>query len=853
MIKKVRNLFVARPLWFIIIALCAMGLGVFFRLIPLWQKGAPYARRLATVVVHAHFKQQVQSYVESAYPGLSARQKDTLTQRNYRRLLRQDPTRIQQMIDEGTQQLLANGLAKNTGYLLEADSYHFYGLTEKIRDTGSLSTAVKAGRYFEPLMLAPEGKWEPFSLHPYLGFYLYKLISFFAPGIAMIEAVKYLVIIIAALCVIPFLVVCAELGLPLVVSFVGAVFLVLAPFFTQRTAYGWYDTDVYSIFFPLVIFALLFSGLRRLSRPITSLLYALLAAFATGLYELFWHGWSFMAILMSVALVAVLIADHLCTQSALRRRVTAFYAVYLCGTFIWISVFVSPMAFVYTFQEGWKMLQSFLGTNVELWPNIFLTVGETQSTSLAKASFLVGGSYFFLSIALGGMLLFLIEALRTKRQYLNQACILACAMAILLYLTLKAVRFAVLLTVPASLAFTLALGYAWRLRGFLFEKARGCMSRIPSVLRPIIQSMPVIAFLALSAFPMYAANQIASRINPIYNATWEKVLRTLHTETPEESIINSWWCPGHFITAVAKRRVTVDGSSQQEPQTYWMATLLLSEDEKEAVGILRMLNTSGNKALTFLENKCGLTVSESIELLKTILPLSEPQARVLLLGRQFAPEVTDTLLALTHGRPPASYLLVYNELIDTYAALPYIGNWNFRKMEYLVLHRLEAKKNAAGLPERSTAIPSRDSKNYLDFILSLSGGIPDCSPQYAETYRNDTGLRRFENGLLIDLASKDTLLLSEDGKKFIRPKSLFYIENGELKEQGYAGETLAYSVLLVEKEKSSSVLLLDRSLARSLLFKLYYLKGKGLSHFTLFIDEQDPLSAMHILAYKIEW
>ena len=60
-------------------------------------------------------------------------------------------------------------------------------------------------------------------------------------------------------------------------------------------------------------------------------------------------------------------------------------------------------------------------------------------------------------------------------------------------------------------------------------------------------------------------------------------------EHPLDAIINTWWCPGHYITAVAKRRVTIDGATQHEPQTYWMANILLSDDENTAIGLFACL------------------------------------------------------------------------------------------------------------------------------------------------------------------------------------------------------------------------------------------------------------------------
>ena len=61
---------------------------------------------------------------------------------------------------------------------------------------------------------------------------------------------------------------------------------------------------------------------------------------------------------------------------------------------------------------------------------------------------------------------------------------------------------------------------------------------------------------------------------------------------------------------MADRRVTIDGATQNEPRAYWVANLLLESSEAKAIGILRMLNLSGNQAVESLMEKEGLRLSQ---------------------------------------------------------------------------------------------------------------------------------------------------------------------------------------------------------------------------------------------------
>ena len=100
----------------------------------------------------------------------------------------------------------------------------------------------------------------------------------------------------------------------------------------------------------------------------------------------------------------------------------------------------------------------------------------------------------------------------------------------------------------------------------------------------------------------------------IYNRTWDTVMQALCEETAPDAIVNSWWPPGHFITGVARRRVTFDGATLEKPVGYWISRIFLARQERYAQGVLRMLNLSGNRATEFLQGR-GLALSEAVALI----------------------------------------------------------------------------------------------------------------------------------------------------------------------------------------------------------------------------------------------
>ena len=136
-------------------------------------------------------------------------------------------------------------------------------------------------------------------------------------------------------------------------------------------------------------------------------------------------------------------------------------------------------------------------------------------------------------------------------------------------ITRGALRFAILLLVPLSIFFLFGLeNIILGIENF-FKRQGPLKSHkaVPKFFAALLCTL-------LTIFPVKGIHQsIQSILNPIFNETWEKTLLKVQEISPEESIINAWWPPGHFIKAIAHRRVTFDGATINFPQAYWMANV----------------------------------------------------------------------------------------------------------------------------------------------------------------------------------------------------------------------------------------------------------------------------------------
>jgi len=78
-------------------------------------------------------------------------------------------------------------------------------------------------------MCAPFGCWQPFTLHPYWGYVIYKFLQVFNPHISLMTAVAYTPLFTYLFIIAAFLWVCRVLNFAVLSSFVGCLFLIMAP------------------------------------------------------------------------------------------------------------------------------------------------------------------------------------------------------------------------------------------------------------------------------------------------------------------------------------------------------------------------------------------------------------------------------------------------------------------------------------------------------------------------------------------------------------------------------------------------------------------------------------------------
>lgn len=798
---------------------------VFVRLYPLRSNMWSDSQQKASLVVIMKLKASLREQIIRSNPGISAENAERLADEQLNGAIKKDKARFRETIERLSGTLHEQDHPDDTTiYLLESDPFYYYNLTNNVLRDGKLSDTVKGSKYFNHLMGAPFGLWQPFNILPYLGAGLYLLIKIFNPAISVMAAVSFLPIIVSVLAVLAFFWAGWALSLSAAATGAGALFLSLASVVLKRSSLGWYDTDPFNMLFPTILFVLMAKSLSP-QKGAKNFIWALTFVATITLYSLLWHGWGFVLAIALGAVILTALWHRIFLVKAERPPFLRVSGIFLVGSIIGISLVFGGKEFFVLIKEGLEALKDFGKGQLSLWPDLFIAVGELKRSSLQGMAESVGNP-LLLAASFAGTAMAAWSLFRDKASSrTNTILCLFVFWAVTVVLNLRAERFAILSVVP------LALFFAFCIDGLILTASRTAL--LKKCLAPA-------AFIVLS-WMIFSVGEhsVRATLTPIFNATWEKALLDIKAKTPADTVVNTWWPPGHFIKGIAERRVPFDGASLDKGETgYWMANILLSSDEDQAAGLIRMLNSSGNRAVEFLTG-IGLRTSQAIALIKKIAPLSRQDAALVLKDVLRAKDA-ETLLGFTHGQNPHSVVLLYNEIMEDNILLSFNGNWDVEKIEKI-----------NGDLALQKAIPPRTSSNYIPFLWTISGGMPRFGPALRFMGIKD-GIMTFQDNVLIDPKTPAVRVASKTFGSGI-PRSLVWLKDGHVVEENLAGSTLSYSVLLYEEDGRPVCRMMDRSIINSLWVKLYFFDGKGLNRFKPLTETRDLTGQTRIKVFTVAW
>ena len=770
-------------------------------------------------------------------------------------------------------------------YMPDIDPYYWWRYTQNILESGQMGDEVRDGIQWDNHQFAPVGRGIAYQdmFYPETIVFFYKIARVFKPGVELQRALMFYPVFLSALSTILVFLIARKMA-GNTAAFFSATMVGVHASLINRTQFGHADSDAIAVFFSVLVLWLFIEAFsaRKISWKIA---FAAISGFATALYSLTWGGWwwIFDFVLAASAgtlglflLYQIFVLQEgndlvrktvLSIKDSVSRRAITTITAYFAATGIFITMFsrfnefiTPPLA-----SLGFRTIKTPVVSNAA--PNVLRTVAELNEGTVQQAINQIGSSLFYIA-AFGIILLIARAAFEAYKKERNTdkivkdvfyAAVLTIWFAATLYAVTKGIRFVLLLVPAFSIAFGVSLGLITGLIG-------GWVSREFKANKLIV--MAVTFLMLFMVFPgltfnsnaVQAARNVVNNDIPLINDAWFNSLKSIKDNSGEDAIITSWWDFGHHFKALADRAVTFDGTTQLSVQAHWVGRFFSTNNEQEAIGILRMLNCGANTGPEKLSEIKKDDV-EGIRIAKSILMLGKEEARDVLMSEGLSEQQTKEVLDLTHCTPPESFVIASEDMIGKSGVWGHFGAWNFTKADIWRETGRKSKGEAINYMKERYEIGEEEANNIYREMTQLSddsatdawigpwngfaGGVTGCGA--------DKGMALCGDGLIVNLTDYNAWYPTPQGN--LHPISISYpTEDGKILTKNFENNTIPQylSVLLVPSGESYTRVLGSPELIDGMFARMFYLKGHSLEYFKP-LTVQSGFTGTQVWVWEVDW
>lgn len=844
----------------LICILIAMTVSVYFRTTP---QRLPITDNWAEDSVQNFYRSQLQNQVEQQYPNLPQQNKEALIETQWQKHLAENKDTIDQQIEMLSDQYKQTFKDdQGTLYLLGIDPYYYYRQTQYVVENGYPGSSIKDGVIWDDYRLAPLGREGEWNLHNWFGAIWHKFLNLFG-DFPLMYTFFFVGTIFSALTVIPGFFIGKRLTKNNAGGFFTAFLLAVSAFFVSRTTGESSDTDVYAVFFPVLITWFFLEALSAKERK-WKFAWITTAGFATGLFAFAWTGWWYIATFLLVTMLfqlAYLAVIHRKTisqsiKSSLIIEPLSLLGIYVVSLSLFVSIFTTFSQFKRVVLGPFQFLRLKAVAVTSYWPNIRTTVAELNVTSLTNVIEQLGGK-LLLMLGIAGILILLFKKDENGNRNPQLAFLIALWLAASLFATTKGMRFILQATPVFAIAVGAFLGLSWAYVSQWISKELKFNSTITKVLVFLLLALLLIQ-------PAQSGYSQAFHSVSSMNDAWFNTLTKIKNEAPANAVITSWWDFGHWFKAVADRPVTFDGGTQTPWGAYWVGKSLLTNNEKTTVGILRMLNCGQNNAFVELD-KIFNDTPKTIEILNQIILKDKAAALQTLKKEGLATEQIASVLQFTHcENPPPDYYIASEDMVGKAGVWGHFGSWDFRRaVIYQKIKNLEHNQAVAELTASFSLSPEEAEQYYNEvkttsadsWIASWPGylsGVENCE-KIAEDQLRCLGSVQGKNfAVRVDLNDHNAAFENNAGDAGVTPTSIVYAGKQGIEEKEFKGETVGFSIILIPNNDNYYFIAAPPQQAASTFTKLYFFDGYGLDCFSKF-DEVQNINGGKITTWIVDY
>lgn len=831
--------------------------------------------------IYNNVRNGIAAEVAQKYPHLPDAQRNELVNKQFAEIKATQKQALDQQI-KGTGNLFRSKFQDDDGqtYLLAIDPWLWYGLAKQYINNGIWGDRIQDDRNINSLRRGRIGLREAFPVVSYVEAKVYQFLHFFGSEISLLTIAFFYPVVVLSLAIIPTFFIARKLG-GNIGGIIAATLVAVHPGLMGRTVGGFADTDAFIAFFALFIswaFLAALDGKETKERVRYGLLanffglfservrYALLAGFLIGLFSITWGGYWFIVDFLIATLGIYTLSYLYDNRDTLKKKLSTIMTKALLS-----PVFLVPVSYVvfggfftwFTstnnkpfFTAVWEMIYIPFSRTLgyirlkevavtTLWPNVLTTVAELNPSTLERVIDGLGGKFMF-SIAVLGIILCFVYKDKEGNRYFHYGTLLTIWFFATLYASKNSLRF-IALVVPG---YAIALGIGV---GLLCKYFSNWSSQELGINKTLVKTVFSILFLLILLAPFNAGKAAAMGAVPSMNDDWYDSLTAIKDDT-DQGHTTSWWDFGHWFVAISERSVTFDGGDQGR-RIHWVGKSLLVSDERESIGILKMLNCGQNEAYHSLNAYTNNDTVESIRILNTIIMQEKDEARTTLIGEGFSDSQTSVVLNLTHCTPWDHYYITSEDMVSKAGVWGHFGSWNFTKAEMWQTARRMKQTEAITFLEETYGL-SKDLATQYYYEIQSTSADQWISP-WPGYFTSKSACRiegtsaKCNNGLVVDLLTLDAKLVLPEGS--ITPYSLTYVEGEEVVQKIYKDENKhPYAAALIPSGNGFVSTLMDPMHANSTFMKLFYYSGHGSKYFDI-LSDKTTINGQRVIVYKVDW
>ncbi len=905
----------------VLIALIPLILSIYVRL----QAGfLPVTDEWATNTIINNLRSQVRSGIDQQYPNLPDANKNALVDAELQKIISQNKAQIDEQIRQTSSYFKSFFQDENgNNYMPDIDPYYWVRYANNILKNGHPGDILKDDKPFDNHQLAPVGRFVTFDqFHSYSLAYFYRILSFSSPNLTLMRSSFYLPVFISALCVLIVFLIARKIAGNAAGFFAGMIMAVNGAFL-GRTLFGHADNDSWVIFFPLLV-TWLFITTENAKRLLTVVILGSLAGFFTGMFTFAWSGWWYIFDFLLVTITITISYLILINFDEIRKDKWFMASnVYLKNMFVFGIVYFLSTAIFATFFSGWLQFRnSFLGplsfpsikapVTSTLWPNVLTTVAELNEGSINGIINSIGGpilffislaglilsvsikeghlkkfdvsywmatllfywSYFLLrktfSISVFGLIIWIMLPIvvrimisiynKDKSHDFKLSILLSLWIVSTIFASIKGIRFTLLLAPAFSVAFGVAFGR-------IYEYISAALTKGLKIHKAIASGILIIVLLSVYVSPTRAAIRSAGQDIPIINDAWYNTLIAIKQGSKPDAIITSWWDFGHHFKAIADRPVTFDGTTQVHPPAHWVGKLFMTDNERQAFGIIRMLDCGSNSAFNTL-NKFINNPHTSLKIINKIILMDKAEAEKELKKYNLDKSQIDDVLQYTHCNPPEAYIIASEDMIGKSGVWSHFGSWDFERADlWQNVRGMEQEKAVQYMINKFNY--TRDRAENIYFEIQAIGSDSEANTWIAPWpgYGGEITCRKNKEGIFvcsslgvgnnvalvfnINLTDYDVYARFQD--KIFKPNSAAFVTEEGIFKKRFDDTTTGHGMTVIPQNKDEvKVVISSNELTGSIFTRMFYMQGHGLKYFDL-INHQRGLTGTDIYTYKVDW